>query len=76
MEPMRGVFPGSFDPLTVAHMAIADAAVSHFGLDRLDLVISRLALAKDHAGHVPVEERVAAIDAVARAGRRWSPAYR
>ena len=35
---MRGVFPGSFDPLTVAHLAIADAAVSYFGLDRLDLV--------------------------------------
>lgn len=68
---MRGVFPGSFDPLTVAHLAIADAAVSRFDLERLDLVISRLALAKDHAGHAPVEERVAAIDAAARAGRPW-----
>jgi len=71
MEPMRGVFPGSFDPLTVAHLAIADAAVSRFELEHLDLVISRLALAKDHAGHAPVEERLAAIDAVARAGRPW-----
>jgi hypothetical protein len=71
MEPMRGVFPGSFDPLTVAHVAIADAAVSHFDLDHLDLVMSRLALAKDHPGHSPVEERIAAIDAAARAGRPW-----
>jgi len=69
MGTMRGVFPGSFDPLTVAHLAIADAAVRRFDLERLDLVISRLALAKDHAGHAPVEERVAAIDAAARAGR-------
>jgi hypothetical protein len=68
---MRGVFPGSFDPLTVAHLAIADAAVSRFDLDQLDLVISRLALAKDHPGHAPVEERIAAIDAARRAGRPW-----
>lgn len=68
---MRGVFPGSFDPLTVAHLAIADAAVSRFDLEQLDLVISRLALGKDHAGHAPVEERVAAIDVVARGGRPW-----
>ena len=71
MEPMRGVFPGSFDPLTVAHLAVADAAVRRFDLDRLDLVISRLALAKDHGGHAPVEERAAAIAAAARDGRPW-----
>jgi hypothetical protein len=71
MGPMRGVFPGSFDPLTVAHLAIADAAVSRFDLDHLDLVISRSALAKDHGGHAPVEERVGAIDAVASGGRAW-----
>src|SRR5260370_19900477 len=68
---MRGVFPGSFDPLTVTHLAIAEAAVRRFDLDQLDLVISRVALAKDRHGHSPVEERVAAIDSAARAGRPW-----
>ena len=28
-----GVFPGSFDPLTTAHLAIADAVTEAFGLD-------------------------------------------
>lgn len=68
---MIGVFPGSFDPLTVAHLAIADAAAARFGLDRLDLVLSRRALAKDHAGHAPLADRVAAIEAAAEAGRPW-----
>ena len=68
---MRGVFPGSFDPLTVAHLAIADAAVTRFALDRLDLAMSRVALVKEHPGHAPVETRVAAIEAVARQGRPW-----
>lgn len=44
----RGVFPGSFDPPTVAHVAIADAARDHARLDRLDLAVSRVALAKEH----------------------------
>lgn len=59
-----GVFPGSFDPLTVAHVAIADAAVAAFGLDRLDLVLSSVALAKEHGGHAPIDDRLAAIDAL------------
>ena len=63
-----GVFPGSFDPLTVAHLAIADAAVSRFGLARLDMVMSRVALAKEHGGHASISARVAAIEA---AGRPW-----
>jgi hypothetical protein len=67
----RGVFPGSFDPLTVAHVAIADEAVAACGLDRLDLAISRRALAKDAREQAPLEARLAAIEAVARAGRPW-----
>ena len=66
-----GVYPGSFDPLTVAHVAIADAAVARFGLARLDLVMSERALGKDHTGHMPVDERVAAIERVAAEGRPW-----
>jgi hypothetical protein len=66
-----GVFPGSFDPLTVAHVAIADAARTRFELERIDLVISRIALAKESGGHSSLDERVAAIEAAAAAGRPW-----
>ena len=65
-----GVFPGSFDPLTVAHLAIAEAAYAHASLDRLDLAISRVALGKDHGGHLPVDARVAAVERAA-ATRPW-----
>ncbi len=64
-----GVFPGSFDPLTTAHLAVADAVTAACGLTRLDLVMSELALAKEHGAHSTLEERRAAIAAVA-GGRR------
>ena len=54
----RGVFPGSFDPLTVAHVAVADAAVEALRLDRLELSISRDALGKPHLD-ATLEDRVA-----------------
>ena len=65
-----GVFPGSFDTLTTAHLAIADAVVAALGLDRLDLVMSEVALAKEHGGHSPVADRIAAIEAHS-ADRPW-----
>ncbi len=51
----RGAYPGSFNPPTVAHLAIADAARRRLGLDRVDLIISRDALGKHPDGLVPVE---------------------
>ena len=60
-----GVFPGSFDPLTTAHLAIADAAIEACRLDHLDLTISTVALAKEHGGHASIEERIAAIERAA-----------
>ena len=68
--PRHGVFPGSFDPLTVAHVAIADAARAQCSLDALDLVISHVALAKEDREQTPVAQRLAAIDA-ATGDRRW-----
>jgi nicotinic acid mononucleotide adenylyltransferase/predicted RNA-binding protein with PIN domain len=65
-----GVYPGSFDPLTVAHLAIADAAVRVASLDRLDLALSSIALGKEHGGHSSTDARVAAIRRAARA-RPW-----
>jgi nicotinic acid mononucleotide adenylyltransferase len=66
----HGVFPGSFDPLTVAHLAIADAARRQCRLDRLDLVVSHVALAKEDRRQTPVADRLGAIDA-ATADRPW-----
>jgi nicotinate-nucleotide adenylyltransferase len=63
-------FPGSFDPLTVAHLAIAEAARDRYDLARVDLVISRVALGKEDRGCVRLDERVAAIEA-ARSTRPW-----
>lgn len=59
-----GCYPGSFDPPTVAHVAIAEAAVRQGGLDRLELVLSRTALGKEGRERSPVEERAAALEAM------------
>src|SRR4051812_19245673 len=66
----RGVFPGSFDPLTVAHLAIADAAREQGDLDHLDLAVSRTPLAKESVEQHPVDARLAAIRRAA-ATRPW-----
>lgn len=42
-----GCYPGSFNPPTVAHLAVAEAAVRAGELDRLDLVLSHRALGKE-----------------------------
>jgi hypothetical protein len=54
--------------VTVAHVAIAEAALDASGLDGVDLVLSRVALGKEEGHHSPLEQRVAAIDAL---GRAW-----
>jgi hypothetical protein len=66
----HGVYPGSFDPLTIAHLAVADAARRQCQLDALDLVVSHVALAKEDRRQAPVPERLAAIDAATR-DRPW-----
>ena len=66
----RGVYPGSFDPPTIAHVAIAEAAVRAAELDRLDLAISRSALGKEPAAQRPLEARLAAIERLAES-RPW-----
>lgn len=66
----HGVYPGSFDPLTVAHLAIADAARAQCGLDRLDLVVSHVALGKEDRHQTPPVDRLAHI-ARATPDRPW-----
>lgn len=58
---VRAAFPGSFDPLTVAHLAVADAVRDRHEVERVDLVLSRQALEKVGRAHTPVEERAAHI---------------
>jgi hypothetical protein len=51
-----GCYPGSFNPATIAHVAIAEAAVQQCGLQRVDLVLSEVALGKlDVAGPSVIE---------------------
>lgn len=58
-----GVYPGSFNPPTRAHIEIALAARDTHGLVRVDLAVSAVALGKE-AVHVPsIDERVAVIRA-------------
>ncbi len=66
----HGVYPGTFNPPTVAHLAIAEAAVHHAGLTRLDLVLSRVPLAKSDVTRPTVAERTGVLEAVA-ASRPW-----
>ena len=65
-----GCYPGSFNPPTVAHLAVAEAAVRAAGLVRLDLVLSRVALGKEDVAHPSVEERAEVLRTVAD-GRPW-----
>jgi nicotinic acid mononucleotide adenylyltransferase len=66
----RGCFPGSFNPPTVAHLAIAAAARAHAGLDCVDLVVSRRPLGKDEVMVPTFDDRIAVLEAIATA-RPW-----
>lgn len=60
---MLAVFPGSFDPPTVAHVAIAEAALQH--VDEVRFVLSEVALGKkDAVGRTPVDVRRQVLDAI------------
>jgi hypothetical protein len=65
-----GVYPGTFNPPTVAHLAIATAAADQCDLERIDLVLSRQPLGKDHTGLVRLQDRLAVLEAIA-ADRPW-----
>jgi cytidyltransferase-like protein len=63
-----GAYPGTFDPPTIAHLAIAEAAVRQCELSRIDLVVNRAPLGK--ASVRSLDERVAVLESVA-ATRPW-----
>ncbi len=56
------MYPGSFDPPTIAHVAIAEAAVRAGALTRLDLAISRVTLGKDADAQAPLDDRRAFVE--------------
>jgi nicotinic acid mononucleotide adenylyltransferase len=71
MATRRGAYPGSFNPPTVAHLAIAEAARHQCRLDRVELVVSTAPLGKlDDPSLASLDERVANLEAVA-AGHEW-----
>lgn len=55
---MRAVYPGSFNPPTIGHVAIVEAALGSHALSQIDLMISRRALAKDVVDHPSLDHRV------------------
>ena len=61
----RGCYPGSFDPPTIAHLAVASAARDRHRLARVALVVSRVAIGKDPASAAALERRIGALEAVA-----------
>ena len=66
----RAAFPGSFNPLTVGHLAVAEAARAQCALDMVDLIVSRVALAKEDVQRPRIDDRVAVLRAAA-ASRPW-----
>jgi len=67
----RAAFPGSFNPPTVAHLDIADAARRQCGVSRVDLVLSRVAIGKESVTRPTVDERADVLRAVSGNGRPW-----
>lgn len=67
---LTAVYPGTFNPPTVAHLAVARAATEQGGVDRVDLVLSRRPLGKEDLDSPSVGQRLAVLEAVA-ATRSW-----
>jgi hypothetical protein len=65
-----GAFPGSFNPLTHAHLAVADAALRASQLDRVDLCVSRVAIDKEDVSRPLLEHRMEVLRQVVEA-RPW-----
>jgi cytidyltransferase-like protein len=71
MATRRGAYPGSFNPPTIAHLAIAEAARAQCQLDRVELVVSAAPLGKlEDPSLAPLDERLDVLRAVT-AEREW-----
>lgn len=65
-----GVYPGTFNPPTIAHLAIASAARRQHALDRVVLMLSRAPINKEHIERPTLDERVSVLLDDAR-GHPW-----
>lgn len=63
--PRIGVYPGSFNPPTIAHVAIAAAARDQCGLERVVLSHSQRVLGKDEVDRPLFRHRIEVLEAVA-----------
>lgn len=61
----RAVYPGSFDPPTIAHVHLAEIALEQLALQTVDFAISAHTLGKDDARLSPIDDRVAELRAIA-----------
>ncbi len=66
-----GAYPGTFNPPTVAHVAVARAALVQRRLDRVVLVLSRRPIDKEHVEVPTFDDRVAVVRSVAAAEGPW-----
>lgn len=69
-SPKSAVYPGSFDPPTIAHVHLAETAIEQLGLDRVDFAISSHTLGKDDSRLAPIEDRVAQLAAISSGNTR------
>jgi hypothetical protein len=65
------VYPGTFNPPTVAHLAIASAARDQRRLDRVVLMLSRRPIDKEHVDRPRFEDRLEVLRAEAAATDGW-----
>lgn len=61
----RAVFPGSFDPPTVAHIAMARTACRQPGLASVEFVVSTAALGKEAPARPSLADRFAVVERAA-----------
>ena len=65
VDSLIAVYPGSFDPPTLAHVTLAEAAVRQAGITRVDLVLSLRPLGKEGRPGPTVEQRAEVLQRVA-----------
>jgi hypothetical protein len=65
---VRAAYPGTFDPPTIAHVAIAEETRAKAGVDGVELIVNRAPLGKPDA--LALDVRLAMLEAVA-ASRPW-----
>jgi nicotinate-nucleotide adenylyltransferase len=65
-----GILGGSFDPVHIGHLVLAEAAVHHLGLERLLLMPAGLPAHKRRRAIAPVGHRIAMLRLAARGNPR------